>query len=300
MARSRGTSRDAPPIRGCASSGDATRRCCASRGRTAGRLIGWRCCASTSATTPRCRRSARCCVASVPANHGKDYGESRRDGWLSDHLAVASRDAAAHYFFHPCELAPALRNATLPAEEMLEAQLAAKGARVHLQYFPWVLVRELDRAEGRVGDAGGVQYAAECWRHLPCCVCRQTAWCRKTEAAHRPSRARAQHRERRTIAGCARRRCWKRRRRAPRPRAIEAALRCTAPPTACINAAFTSGVIQWWRRAHGCRRARSSSATARAKHARGPLGPRSPSAWQRSEGARSSGPTTCYPPRCSG
>ena len=103
----------------------------------------------------------------VPANHGKGFGTSNSSGWLSDHFALASRGAAARYCYHPCEVAwynaregrPMFRMA---AETELEAQLSATTTPVHLRYVPWVIVRRLDQSDRK--------YAAECFRHTPCCV----------------------------------------------------------------------------------------------------------------------------------
>ena len=105
----------------------------------------------------------------IPANHGQNFGESRTHGWMSDHFAVASRYYSTLYCYHPCQAvehivqhggSAATRAA---AEEALEAHLSATKTPVHLRYVPWVLVRALD-------DNAGALYAAECWRHIPCCV----------------------------------------------------------------------------------------------------------------------------------
>ena len=105
----------------------------------------------------------------VPSNHGKDFGMSLSEGWLSDHLVVAGRAYSAHYFFHPCKnISEQLLKVPpnkWPAELALEAQLASSGAPVHLRFFPWVIVRS---AEG--GEWGRKQHVAECFRHTPCCV----------------------------------------------------------------------------------------------------------------------------------
>ena len=97
----------------------------------------------------------------VPSNHGVAFGMSRSQGWLSDHLVVATRAHSAHYFYHPCNNVPELLNVSMPAEVTLEAQLAKSGAPVYLRFFPWVIVR-------RTRDHS--TYLAECFRHTPCCV----------------------------------------------------------------------------------------------------------------------------------
>ena len=101
----------------------------------------------------------------VPSNHGKAFGMSRSQGWLSDHLVVVTRAHSAHYFYHPCNNVPELLNVSMPAEVTLEAQLARSGAPVYLRFFPWVIVR---CTEGH--KRGRAQYLAECFRHTPSCV----------------------------------------------------------------------------------------------------------------------------------